>query len=156
MEEKKVNVNTISMWLIVIWIALVIILFIFLLRKYTLKEWSKENPNPYEGETLGLPRGLLRAVLTLSVLFIVMLLQVNSLFFDPKDLLVGNEIFIPEERFGQLMTAFQMIIAFYFGGKVMHHYVQAERRVEEKKSDTQLEQTKLGKTKDFEDEEASG
>ncbi len=150
------DVNTVSMWLMVCWITLVIILFIFLIKKYTLKEWTKENPNPYQGESLGIPRGVMRSVLTLSVLFIVMLLQINSLFFSPKDLLVGKEIFIPEARFGQLMTAFQMVIAFYFGGKVMHHFAQAERDVAKKKSETTLEQAKLGKTKDFDGEGALG
>ena len=121
--------NQISMAVVIIWIILIIGFFIFLLRKYTFgKEWTPENPNPHINETLAMPRGILRAVLTLSVLFIVLLLEVNSLFFDTKDLLVGDKIFVPEMRFEQILVAFQMIIAFYFGSKVMHHLTAVQKK----------------------------
>ena len=90
------DLNEFALTVVIIWIIIIIGVFVFLLRKYTFgKEWTPEDPNPHINETLAMPRGIMRAVLTLSVLFIVLLLEVNSLFFDPKDLLVGGTIFIP-------------------------------------------------------------
>lgn len=118
----------IALGVIIGWILLVISFLLFLMRKYTFgKNWTPENPNPYAKETMGIPRGAFRGVLTLSILFLVMLLEVNNLFFDPKDLAINGEIFIPEDRFKALMTAFQMVIAFYFGSKVMHHMTNADK-----------------------------
>jgi len=123
------NLNEAALAVVIIWIVIIIGFFVFLLRKYTFgKEWTAENPNPHVNETLAMPRGIMRAVLTLSVLFIVLLLEVNSLFFDPKDLLVGGKVFIPEQRFEQILVAFQMIIAFYFGSKVMHHLTAVQKK----------------------------
>ena len=150
------DANSIAMWLIIIWIVLVILLFVFLFKKYTFGDWTKEKPNPYKNETLAIPRGAMRSVLTLSILFLVLLLQVNSLFFDPKDLFIAGKIFIPEERFGQLMTAFEMVIAFYFGGKVMHHITKAEQRTADKKTEAVIEELKRDKGRGFDEESALG
>ncbi|MEJ2055439.1 MAG: hypothetical protein P8X42_16100 [Calditrichaceae bacterium] len=168
-----------ALWLCLIWIVLILILMIFLLRKYTFGNWDKDNPNPYEKETMGLPRGLLRGILTLSVLFIVMILQISALYVKPMDmgLLSGlfksgglasnasldtilNKLLLPEERFAQLMTAFQMIIAFYFGGKVFHHVTQAERDVAKTQAveaaDEQIEKAKINAAQSFGEGEAVG
>lgn len=168
-----------AMWLIMIWIVIVIVFLIMLLRRYTFGKWDADNPNPYQGETLAMPRGVLRAILTLSILFVVILLQVSTLYvkpFDPallgglfSDATLGanasldailGKLLIPEERFGQLMVAFQMVIAFYFGGKVMHHVTSAEKRVAQKKAEAAVEQTALqtqaAAKPSFEDGEAAG
>ena len=154
------DLNNVALGVVLAWIVLVILFFIFLLRKYTFGNWTEENPNPYKKETMGLPRGILRGVLTLSILFIVMLLEVNNLFFDPQDLEVAGRIFIPEERFGQMLVAFQMVIAFYFGGKVMHHVTQAERDVAKTRAAAAVEEVKqkvsITTPQDFEDQEAQG
>ena len=152
------SLNQIALGLVIVWIILVIGLVYYLLRKYTFNDkWTEENPNPYRAETLGIPRGVLRGILTLSVLFIVMLLEVNGLFFDPKDLLVGDQIFIPEQRFEHILVAFQMIIAFYFGGKVMHHMTDTQKRISIKKSEAELEQLRQqNQNTTFPDEGAAG
>lgn len=152
------SLNHIALGLVILWILVIIGLIFYLLRKYTFNDkWTEENPNPYRAETLGIPRGVLRAILTLSVLFIVMLLEVNGLFFDPKDLLVGDQIFIPEQRFGDIMVAFQMIIAFYFGGKVMHHMTDTQKRISIKRADAELEQLRQqNQNQSFPDEGAAG
>lgn len=152
------SLNNVALGVVIIWIILVIILVVYLLRKYTFSDqWTKENPNPYQAETLAMPRGVLRGILTLSVLFIVMLLEVNGLFFDPKDLLVGDQIFIPEQRFEHILVAFQMIIAFYFGGKVMHHMTATQKHISIKKAETELQTARaVNNGEDFSEEGAEG
>ena len=102
---------------IIIVLALVVILFAFLLFKYTFGKWTPENPNPYKGETLGLPRGIFRAVLTVVLLFVTVLFEMNNMSLG------RDESYIQE-----FMVAFQMMIAFYFGSKVMHHVTSSERK----------------------------
>ena len=126
--ENTLDAKNWSMVLMNIWIGFIIVLFLFLLFKYPLKDWGKEG-NPYQKETLGMPRGIFRGLLTLSVLFIVIILEVNTLFFDISQVqLTNGEAFSPEKRFEQLMIAFQMIIAFYFGGKAVHHATSVSQR----------------------------
>ncbi len=98
---------------VIVWFVLVIALFIALLVRFTFSD----KPNPYKDETLAMPRGVLRAVLTVSVLFIVVLLEAMN-FAMAGDF---------EEQISELLTAFQMVIAFYFGGKVMHHLAATDK-----------------------------
>lgn len=101
----------------IIWFFGIIITFAILMARFPLnKKWSKENPNPYAHETFAMPRGVLRGVLTLSLLFIVLLLEVVNIF--DKNL---------EQTSEQLIVAFQMMLAFYFGSKVMHHVTSADK-----------------------------
>lgn len=101
---------------IAVWLLLVLTFFILLLRKYTFGNWTPEHPNPFAGETFGMPRGVFRGTLTLSLLFVVVLIE-----------LVNVRIIGMEEEVHELMIAFQMMIAFYFGSKVMHHITATER-----------------------------
>ena len=113
--------------LIQIWIGLVALIFLALLVRYTFGVgFTKENPNPYAGETFGMPRGVFRGFLTLSLLFSVLLMEIVSL--QGRVLTVGKELFVPEDMYRQLMVAFQMMLAFYFGSKVMHHVTSADRK----------------------------
>lgn len=103
-----------------LWILLLIILLAALLRKYTFGNWigkNAENKNPYETETLGLPRGLMRGLLSLSLLFVVILFETYNLQTDAES----------EMKFMEFLTAFQMMIAFYFGSKVAHHVTSTDR-----------------------------
>ncbi len=100
-----------------IWLLIVLVFFIMLLKKYTFGNWSKDNPNPYVGETFDMPRGVFRGTLTLSLLFIVVVLE-----------LVTVRIIGFEDQIHELMVAFQMMIAFYFGSKVMHHMTSTDRK----------------------------
>ncbi len=63
-----------------------------------------------------MPRGVFRGLITLSLLFIVMLLEVVNLLIEGL-----------EDKIEQLLVLFQMIVAFYFGSKVMHHVTAADR-----------------------------
>ncbi len=98
---------------VAIWLMLVIILIAVLMKKYT---FGKDK-NPYESETFGLPRGFMRGILTLSLLFIVILFETYNLQSDSPD----------EGKFQEFVVAFQMMIAFYFGSKVAHHVSSTER-----------------------------
>lgn len=100
-----------------IWLIVVLAFFVLLLKKYTFGNWSEENPNPYAGETFDMPRGIFRGTLTLTLLFVVTILE-----------LVNVRITGFEEEMHELMVAFQMMLAFYFGSKVMHHMTSTDRK----------------------------
>lgn len=103
--------------LVVVWLVFMCIVFGILLKKFTFGDWSEEHPNPYQKETFGMPRGVLRGFLTLSLLVIVMLLEIVNLVTEGL-----------EGKIDQLLVAFQMMLAFYFGSKVMHHITSADER----------------------------
>lgn len=162
------NLFNLAFYLVVAWMLGIVVVFAILLKKYTFGKWNPENPNPYVTETFGLPRGVFRGFLTLSLLFIVLLLEILNLQFplieQGKLLLTDCEdcqtLFIPEERYKELMVAFQMMLAFYFGSKVMHHVTKADQRKSDKIAETvALAQTgpKSGSAAaDFEEEGAQG
>lgn len=102
---------------IIIVLGLVVLLFGFLLYKYTFGKWTPENPNPYKGETLGMPRGIFRGVLTVVLLF-------TAILFEMHNLSMGRD----ESNIAEFMVAFQMMIAFYFGSKVMHHLSSTDKK----------------------------
>ena len=121
--------------LVALWIIGVVALFIRLLCKYTFGEWETEkNPrrNPYANETLAMPRGVFRGMLTLSLLFMVMLFEAANLLYDES----------MEKHYEQLMVAFQMMLAFYFGSKVMHHITKADQRKSDRLAETIAETPK--------------
>lgn len=143
-----------------VWLVLVILLISLLLRKYTFGQWSPEQPNPYKRETLGLPRGLMRGLLTLTLLFMVVLLEIFTIRFENF-----------ETRIGDFMVAFQLVLSFYFGSKVMHHLTSVDERknaasakaaeVIEKQRAQQFQKEHTPDTvdaseNDFEDEKAVG
>lgn len=99
------------------WLLLMTIVFVRLLGKYTFGNWTPDNPNPYSKETFAMPRGVLRGMLTLSLLYAVVLFEVAN---------IQTTGF--ESKIEQLLVAFQMMIAFYFGSKVMHHVTKADER----------------------------
>ncbi len=101
---------------IAVWLLIVLTFFILLLRKYTFANWTKENPNPYAGETFNMPRGIFRGTLTLTLLYVVVIFE-----------MVNIRIIGLEDEFHEFMVAFQMMIAFYFGSKVMHHITSSEK-----------------------------
>ncbi len=100
---------------VLVWILLLVVFFIFMLRRYTFRHW-KGQTNPYKNETLGIPRGVIRATLSISLLFFVLLFEVFSLAFESL-----------EARTESFFTAFELMIAFYFGGKVMHHLSSTDK-----------------------------
>ena len=137
-----------------IWLLVVLGFFILLLRRYTFGNWTKDNPNPFAGETFEMPRGVFRGILTLSLLFIVVILE-----------LVTVRIIGFEDQIHELMVAFQMMIAFYFGSKVLHHMTSTDRIKTEVMAETNpnynnnnvmqnVQQSQTGG--EFDDESAAG
>ncbi|PIE85972.1 MAG: hypothetical protein CSA05_02935 [Bacteroidia bacterium] len=113
---------------ILIWIILVLIVVFLSLWKYTFGHWTAENPNPYQDETLGLPRGIFRGLLTITLLFVTVLLEVVHVRLGKDEL-----------NFREFLVAFQMMIAFYFGSKVMHHVTSVDGKKVRYKTDAQVE-----------------
>ena len=101
---------------VVAWLIVMTLVFVRLLGKYTFGKWTVDNPNPYAKETFAMPRGVFRGLLTLSLLYAVVL-------FEVANIQVGGI----ETKIDRLLVAFQMMIAFYFGSKVMHHVTAADR-----------------------------
>lgn len=99
-----------------IWLIFIILLLTALIIRFTFGKWTKERPNPHRGETLDIPRGVFRGILTLTLLFCAVL-------FEVYNLKTGH----PEENIIEFLTAFKMMIAFYFGAKVAHHVTSAEK-----------------------------
>jgi len=130
---------------VLLWLIGVIILFIHLLKKYTFGNWNEENPNPYQNETFGMPRGVMRGILTLSLLFVVMLLEVVAL-----------QVTAVEQYIDELLVGFQMMLAFYFGAKVMHHVTKADERKSKEMSAAIATARTTQNGGEFEDKEAIG
>ena len=124
-----------------IWLIAVIILIILLLIKYPFGNWTQDNPNPYSGESLSIPRGVFRAILTLSLLFVAILFEVYNLS-------EGNS----EDNIFEFLTAFKMMIAFYFGAKVAHHVSSTNRA----KAKYEAEAIQVAKTVKPEEAEETG
>ena len=99
------------------WLLLMLVFFVMLFAKYTFGNWTSENPNPYQDETWGMPRGTFRGTLTLTLLYVAIILEV-----------VNVRIVGFETEINQFMVAFQMMIAFYFGAKVMHHITSSDKK----------------------------
>ena len=109
------------------WILCISIVALVLFIRYTLNpRWVGVGDNPYKNETLGLPRGSLRGILTLSLLVIVLKLEAGGL--TGKAVVVGEQVILPEDTYKELLVAFQMMLAFYFGSKVVHHVTSADKR----------------------------
>jgi len=95
--------------LLIVWFIGVILFLIYLVLKYD----PLTNPdNPYINQTMSLPPGVFRVILTLSLLFAVVLLEGYALT-NMADYEKIQKILDP------LLTAFQLMIAFYFGTKML-------------------------------------
>ena len=101
---------------VMIWLIISLIFIIVMFKKYTFGDWTKENPNPNDGETFNMPRGTIRGILTMSLLFITVVIELANVR------IVGLE-----EEFSEFLAAFQMMVAFYFGAKVMHHISSVDK-----------------------------
>ncbi len=111
-------------WLFIVvavWMVFLIVVFIFLLRKFTFSK--KPDENPHRNETFAMPRGVLRGFLTLTVLVVLIAAQVASVAIAGED--AGTWLRI-QEAIDPLAVAFQMIIAFYFGGKIIGQLSDAD------------------------------
>lgn len=125
------------------WLILVLAFIILLFKRYTFGHWTKDRPNPYETETFGMPRGTFRGILTMSLLWVVVILE-----------LVNVRIIGFEQEILELMTAFHMMIAFYFGAKVMHHVTSTDGK--KTKALAGVTEDSTEETEDLSNEEAVG
>ncbi len=117
--------TTIAVLLILGWLFGIATYIKRLLNEYTFKDWGNKE-NPYKDETLGLPRGTLRGVLTLTLLVVVVILVCASMVVKP---LQGG--------FDSLIDAFQVMLAFYFGSKIMHHVTDSDKKKTQSKNDAE-------------------
>ncbi len=100
------------------WLVIAIILIIIIAKKYPLNnKWTRDNPNPYQTETMAMPRGMVRGILTLTILITAILLQLYAI--NNMDSL---------DKISVMMSAFELMLAFYFGSKVMHHFAATDKR----------------------------
>lgn len=102
---------------IMVWTFMLIVYFFFLARKFTFGNWTAQNPNPYCDETCGLPKGTFRGILTITIMFVAVVLEIFTLE-NPQY----------EAHTAKFMTAFQMVLAFYFGSQVMNTLTNAETK----------------------------
>lgn len=118
---------------VMLWLLVILGTFVFLLKKYTFGNWSVENPNPNSGETFAMPRGTFRGMLTLTLLFVTVVFELANVH------IIGFE-----EEMHEFMIAFQMMLAFYFGSKVMHHVTSTDRKKAQVLADAQTGGTTNG------------
>ncbi|TVM02866.1 MAG: hypothetical protein CV087_08150 [Candidatus Brocadia sp. WS118] len=88
-----------------LWIVLMLIFLVYLLWRYDIRRFPK---NPYKNESLGLPPGTIRGILTMTLLVMVVLAEIFVLV-SGKD----------EKSIEYLHTGFQMMLAFYFGTRIV-------------------------------------
>lgn len=143
LELLQIKITLGSIYFILIsWMIIMLFLVAFLLYKYPLNKdiINGKIENPYKGETLGLPRGLIRGILTLTILLAAVLLQVYIL---------SNNTSV--ERISPFMTAFEIMLGFYFGSKVVHHLASSDKQKVQTVAKSSGE-----KTNDFDDPNAKG
>ena len=110
------------------WVVALLVFLVVMVKHYTLRDpatWPG-GKHPFAEETLAMPRGVFRAVITVSLLVIVLFVEVISLTQGGL-----------EGHLEQLLVAFQMMLAFYFGGKVMHHLAAVDQQKEEIRQKTE-------------------
>ena len=71
--------------------------------------FEEPKQNPYQGDSFGLPPGTIRGILALTALVMFLLVEGVNLY-SPVDL---------EDPFKGLVTALQMVLAFYFGSRAV-------------------------------------
>jgi hypothetical protein len=127
---------------LIIWLILMLIYLWLLSKRYPLGNYNSpgQGENPYKTETMGLPRGIIRGMLSLTILIGAVLFQIYALrFLESAD------------KIASFMTAFEIVLGFYFGSKVVHHLASVDKNkvkaVAKAKSDSNDE---------FYDAEASG
>jgi hypothetical protein len=95
--------------LLIVWFLGIIVFLIYMVFKY---DPIKNPDSPYVEQTLSLPPGVFRGILTITLLLAVVLLEGYALTNMDK----YQEI---QKVLEPLLTAFQLMIAFYFGTKMV-------------------------------------
>lgn len=81
------------------------------------------SANPYRKDSFGLPPGTIRGILAMTAMFAFVLIECVNLF-SPANL---------EKDFSELLTVFQMVIAFYFGARAVEIFSKKPDTKEEEK-----------------------
>lgn len=117
-EKMDQAIRTTVFLPLLIWIILVIVFLWLLVKKYPLGIYSRKSnlENPYKLETMGIPRGVIRGILALTVLVAVVLFQIYALRFLESD-----------EKISSFISAFEIVLGFYFGAKVVHHITASDK-----------------------------
>jgi hypothetical protein len=100
---------TFVLTLFVIWFLGIIFYMIYLVLKY---DPFKNPDSPYINETMGFPPGIFRAIITITLLFVIVLLEGYAL----TNMEQHEQI---QKVLDPLNTGFQLMIAFYFGTKMV-------------------------------------
>ncbi|HEY6098563.1 MAG TPA: hypothetical protein VIW03_03995, partial [Anaeromyxobacter sp.] len=85
-------------------------------RAAVLAPLAAPRKNPYGRDSFGLPPGTVRGALALTAAVMFIAIEIVNLF-EPDT----------ETRFAQLVTAFQMVLAFYFGSRAVEVLQAAQR-----------------------------
>ncbi|MDN5202344.1 hypothetical protein QQ008_13240 [Fulvivirgaceae bacterium BMA10] len=128
--------NLASTALIIIWIGILVGFYGWAIYFYNInlgltnEDWAEirakekdefsfriRTENPNKDETLGLPKGTIRASLSLSLVVGALAMVISSL--DKDSSLEANQLFVDNLEF--FKTAFLMMIAFYFGNKSLEY-----------------------------------
>lgn len=130
LSNFQIAVLILGFILILTWLGFVTYWINHLLTKYT---FNRDYDNPYKEETLGLPPGTLRGILTLSLLVIVVLLVCMSMLV--------NQL---QGAYDELINAFEIVLAFYFGNRIVNgisksDIAKADKRLESELAKSQAE-----------------
>lgn len=87
--------------------------------------------NPYFNDSFGLPPGTIRGILALTAMVAFVLIELANLF-SPVNL---------EKDFSELMTVFEMVIAFYFGARAVEIF--KKKQVDKTAADEELQPSKI-------------
>lgn len=103
---------------LLIWLVAMIVFLWIVSKRYTLGKYGKPGfgENPYKTETMGIPRGMIRGLLSLTILIGAVLFQVYALRYLES-----------ETKIKPFMTAFEIMLGFYFGSKVVHHLAATDK-----------------------------
>lgn len=104
-NSAQITILKIGGVVLIAWLVVVIYWLNKMMDKYTygVQAAGEKWENPYRDETLGLPPGTLRAILTLTIMIVVIVLVFVSGAYE------------------EIITAFEIILAFYFGGRLVNN-----------------------------------
>ena len=124
----QIIVIIIALGLIFFWLYKMIGWINKLLHTYT---FNTKYKNPYANETLGLPPGTLRGVLTLTLLIVVIILVCLSMLV--------NQL---QGAYDELVNAFEIVLAFYFGNRIVNGISKTDEEKTQKRLNAEVEKTK--------------
>lgn len=121
-KTEETLVLIIGFTMILTWLVLCVVQ----MRKFIQKFTYMGDQNPYKNDTLGLPTGTFRGMLTITLMIVVVVLVCMSMAVERFR---GN--------FESLVGAFEVMLAFYFGSKVMSNITESDRDKAQKKADAE-------------------